>query len=271
MSGFNEISPKNLMRLIGTTDCPDIVDVRISEDVAELPFRVPTSLSHPHTELSSLAARLTKDSVVVICHKGKKLSAGTAAYLRTLGLRAQVLEGGAVAWDTAGLPAVPLEVFSTISSRWVTRHRPKIDRVACPWLIRRFVDPKAQFFFVPPADVLDVAEKFNATDFDMPDHKWGHVGETCTFDTMIERFGLRHPALERLALVVRAADTDRHDLAPQAAGLLAVSAGLSRMIKDDVAQMEAGFLIYDALYRWARDAHDEGHSENNNPQGAKDQ
>lgn len=259
MSGFNEISPKNLMRLIGTEGCPALVDVRIDEDVAALPFAVPTSFRHRHEDLDGLIDRLDGRSAVVICHKGKKLSAGTAAWLRAKGVKAEVLEGGAVAWQAASLPAVPMETLAQITSRWVTRHRPKIDRIACPWLIRRFVDVNAEFLFVPPSDVDDVAEKFGATDFDMPGGDWGHEGDGCSFDTMIRKFGLSNPALERLACVVRAADTNQHALAPQAAGLLAISTGLSRLKKDDNAQMQAGFLVYDALYRWARDAFEEGH------------
>ena len=144
-------------------------------------------------------------------------------------------------------------------SLWVTRHRPKIDRIACPWLIRRFIDPAAQFLFVTPSDVLAVAEKFSATPFDVEAVFWSHRGDHCTFDTMISEFGLGTDALHRLALVVRAADTDRHDLAPQAAGLLALSVGLSRQYRDDLEQLDAGMALYDALYRWARDGFDEGH------------
>ena len=143
---------------------------------------------------------------------------------------------------------------------WVTRHRPKIDRIACPWLIRRFVDPRAQFLFVAPSDVMGVAERFGATPFDIEDVFWSHRGERCTFDTMMEEFCLSSEPLNRLATIVRAADTDRQDLAPEAAGLLAASLGLSRMYRDDLAQLEAGMGLYDAYYRWARDATDETHT-----------
>lgn len=259
MSGFNEISPKNLMRLIGTQDCPAIVDVRINEDVDAIPYAVPTSFRHQFNDLETLPARLAGRPAVIVCHKGKKLSAGTAAWLRAKGISAQVMQGGSVAWSEADMPAIPIATLAKITSRWVTRHRPKIDRIACPWLIRRFVDPHAEIMYAPPADVMEIAEKFGAIPFDMPEGDWGHEGDGCTFDTMIKKFGLRHSALDRLATVVRAADTNQHGLAPQAAGLLAISAGLSRLKKDDNAQMQAGFLIYDALYRWARDAFDEGH------------
>jgi hypothetical protein len=168
-----------------------------------------------------------------------------------------------VAWREAGGPLVPASAIPARSPEghtlWVTRHRPKIDRIACPWLIRRFVDSAARFLFVAPSEVPAVAERFGATPFDIDNVFWSHRGERCTFDTMIEEFGLETEALQRLAAIVRAADTDRHELAPQAAGLLAASLGLSRMYRDDLEQLEAGMLLYDAFYRWSRDAADEGH------------
>jgi hypothetical protein len=144
----------------------------------------------------------------------------------------------------------------------VTRARPKIDRIACPWLIRRFVDPRARFLFVSPTEVRSVAARFEATPFDVDveDIFWTHRGELCSFDVMVEEFGLDIEPLRRLAAIVRGADTDRHELAPEAAGLLAVSLGLSRMYADDLEQLEAGMLIYDALYRWCRDATGETHN-----------
>jgi hypothetical protein len=141
----------------------------------------------------------------------------------------------------------------------VTRHRPKIDRIACPWLLRRFVDPRARFLFVAPAEVLSVAEKFQAEPFDVEGAFWSHRGDRCSFDAMIEEFALETEPLRRLSTIVRGADTNRHDLAPEAAGLLAASLGLSRMCRDDLAQLEAGMTLYDAFYRWARDAWNEGH------------
>lgn len=136
------------------------------------------------------------------------------------------------------------------------------DRIACPWFIGRFVDPDARFLFVPASDVLAVAERTNADPFDVEGDGvfWSHRGERCTFDVMVEAFGLAGlAALDHLAVIVRGADTDRLDLAPEAAGLLAVSLGLSRMYPDDLAQLETGMLVYDALYRWCRDARGESH------------
>jgi rhodanese-related sulfurtransferase len=257
MTAFNEITPANLMRLIGTPACPAIIDVCIDDDFADDPHLIPSAFRHSHKDLDAALSQVRGRDVVVVCQKGMKLSQGVAAYLRAQGVSAQIVTGGNVAWREAGLPRVPAALIPP--SLWVTRHRPKIDRIACPWLIRRFVDPKAQFLFVPPSDVAGVAERFGATPFDTDIPPWTHAGEKCTFDVMINTFGLSHPALEALALIVRGADTDRHDLAPQAAGLLAISVGLSRMFRDDTQQLEAGMTIYDALYRWARDGQDEGH------------
>ncbi len=143
---------------------------------------------------------------------------------------------------------------------WVTRSRPKVDLVACPWLIRRFVDPSAVFLFVAPAEVTAVAERFGGAPFDIEDTFWSHRGDRCTFDTMVEELGLSTEPLERLATMVRGADTGRLDLMPEAAGLLAVSLGLSRIHADDLEQVDAGMAIYDALYRWCRDATGETHN-----------
>ena len=143
---------------------------------------------------------------------------------------------------------------------WVTRARPKIDRIACPWLIRRFVDPSAVFLFVTASEVEAVAERFGAVPFDIENVHWSHRGELCTFDAMIEEFGLGTDALRRLGMIVRAADTDRLDLSPEAPGLLAASLGLSRIYSDDLEQLEAGMLLYDAFYRWCRDATHETHN-----------
>lgn len=258
MPGPTQISPAQLARLIGTPDAPAIIDVRIAEDFESHPYLIPTTLRVPHGQAASLAGVLTGQRVVVVCQRGRKLSEGAAALLRTEGIYAETLEGGTEAWVAASLPMVP---FATLpaTNLWVTRHRPKIDRIACPWLIRRFIDPTARFLFVSPSEVAEVASRFDATPFDIDGVYWSHRDDTCTFDTLIAEFKLSTPALERLATVVRGADTDRHDLAPQSAGLLAVSVGLSRMFKDDLQQLEVGMTLYDALYRWARDGFDEGH------------
>jgi rhodanese-related sulfurtransferase len=257
------ITVSQLHRLIGLPNAPVLVDVRTDEDFEEDPFLIPSSFRHPFGEIESLAGKLAGRRTVVICWKGLKLSEGAAALLRTHGIQAESLSGGAIAWQEAGLFRVPAASIPRSEVRghslWVTRHRPKIDRIACPWLVRRFVDPEARFLFVTPSEVAGVAERFGATPFDVEGAFWSHRGEFCSFDTMIEEFGLSSEPLDRLAAIVRGADTNRHDLAPEAAGLLAASLGLSRMYKDDLEQLDAGLALYDAYYRWARDAVEEGH------------
>ncbi len=258
MPSFTEIDCAQLMRLIGTPDAPILLDLRIPEDMAADAVLIPTARPVPYADVAALAAGLQGSQVVLICYRGRKISQGAAALLRLAGVKAEVLTGGMVAWREAGLPVIPAALAQT-GTLWVTRHRPKVDRIACPWLIRRFVDPAARFLFVPPVDVVTVAEKFGAIPFDIEETFWSHRAEGCTFDTMLAEFGLQTEALQRLALVIRGADTDRHDLAPQAAGLLALSVGLSRAYRDDLTQLEAAMPLYDALYRWARDGFDEGH------------
>jgi rhodanese-related sulfurtransferase len=264
MANFGSISADKLFKLVGTPQSPNIIDVRDDDDFAAVPSLVPSSTRRDYATAETWAGEFAGTQAVLVCKRGKKLSEGAAAFLRLAGASAEVLEGGTEAWIEAGLPMVPLARIpgevATGNTLWVTRSRPKIDRIACPWLIRRFVDPKARFLFVTASEVEAVTEKFGATPFDIEGVFWSHRGETCTFDTMIEEFALDVPALHRLAEVVRGADTDRHDLAPQSAGLLAVSLGLSRMHSSDLAQLEDGMLIYDAFYRWARDATEERHT-----------
>ena len=266
MPAFNTISHDKLFRLIGTPACPAIIDVRTDEAFDQEPRLIPGAMRRPPTEVSQWIESLGDRSAVVTCRKGQELSQGVAAMLRAEGVAAEALEGGVSGWAAAGLPMVPNAVLPRRDGQgrtaWVTRARPKVDRIACPWLIRRFVDPNALFLFVPPADVQAVAERFQAAPFDIEGDGvfWSHRGALCTFDAMVAEFGLGDmPALQRLSIIVRGADTAKPDLAPQAAGLLAISLGLSRMYADDLEQLEAGLAVYDALYRWCRDAVDETH------------
>jgi rhodanese-related sulfurtransferase len=266
MPALNTIAPEKLARLIGIPNGPAIIDVQTDEDFAADPRLVPSALRRPHTDVAAWAAGFKGRPAVVVCQKGQKLSHGVAAWLRHEGIAADSLEGGALAWAAAGLPMVLEARLPPRDARgrtiWVTRARPKVDRIACPWLIRRFVDPRAVFLFVPPAEVQGVAKRFGATPFDIEGERvfWSHRGALCTFDVMIEEFGLGGlGALQRLAAIVRGADTARPDLAPEAPGLLAASLGLSRMFADDLEQLDAGMLLYDAFYRWSRDATDETH------------
>jgi len=263
MASPNEISISQLNRLVGTPDCPKLIDLRIDEDHDSDPHLIPSAVRVPFTQMEVLARECQGQKLVVYCHKGLKISQGSAAMLRHYGVQTESVEGGHVAWREAGLPMVPAVKIPTLdtsgSTVWVTRQRPKVDRIACAWLIRRFVDPTAKFLFVTPSQVDNVAEKFDATPFDVAGVFWSHRDDNCTFDKMVNEFGLSSEALNRLALIVRAADTDKLDLAPQASGLLAASLGLSRMYKDDLKQLEAGMGLYDAFYRWSRDAVSESH------------
>lgn len=263
MPSFLEISPEKLSRLVGTTSAPVLIDVRTDDDFEADPRLIPGSRRRSHEDVSFWASEVINGPVVIICQKGKKLSHGVAAYLRTGGTAAEVLEGGFEAWSTTALPLIPISQMPQrdVQGRtvWVTRSRPKIDRIACPWLIRRFIDPNAVFLFVAPGEVVTVAERFGAAPFDVDNVFWSHREELCTFDVMIEEFGLATAPLLRLATIVRGADTARPDLAPEVAGLLAASLGLSRMFNDDLQQLEAGMTLYDAFYRWCRDATGETH------------
>ena len=146
--------------------------------------------------------------------------------------------------------------------KWITRERPKIDRVACPWLIARFIDRDAAFLFVPAGDVIRVAAETGATPYDIPGVELTHDGPLCSFDALLATFDLAEPALASLATIVRGADTARLDLAPECAGLLAVSLGLSRLFADDHELLRHGFVLYDALYAWQREGRGESHAWN---------
>jgi hypothetical protein len=145
--------------------------------------------------------------------------------------------------------------------KWITRERPKIDRIACPWLIKNFIDPQAEFFFVPASQVTRQAQLLGATAFDIPESEFTHYQDRCTFDYFLEKYSLTDPALHSLAPIVRGADTDDHSLASQCAGLWAISAGLAFNITDDHQLLEKGYLIYDALYSWAKHLQNQKHTQ----------
>jgi len=259
MASFNAITADKLLRLIGTSAAPLIVDVR--PDPADL---LPGSVQHPADKVATWVADLPTEPMVIVCHRGADVSAGVAAQLRCEGVDAETLEGGFNAWRAAGHPTVATARLPRRDGQgrtmWVTRARPKVDRIACPWLIRRFVDPLALILYVAPGEVAAVAERFGAAPFDVEGAEWSDRDGLCTFDALVNDLGLAgFPALHRLAEIVRGADTDKPDLTPQSAGLLAVSLGLSRMHGDDLEQLEDGMVLYDALYRWCRDAVDETH------------
>jgi rhodanese-related sulfurtransferase len=257
------ISPGELASLVGTRACPPIIDVRREKVFAESEALIASAVWRNHLSAREWAGEFTRAAPVIYCAHGHNVSELAATLLRHEGVPTRILEGGIEAYVAAGGATVRRTPWhnpaSGVPSRWVTRARPKIDRIACPWLIRRFIDPRAEIHFVAAEWVRDVAEEMQANPFDIPDVEFSHIGERCSFDTFLDRFGLNAPGLAELAVIVRGSDTDRHDLAPQAAGLLAVSLGLSLAFGDDNEQLEAGMTLYDGLYLWCRSGRGETH------------
>ncbi len=269
-----QISVNQLSLLVGTSGAPVIIDARNGEDFDDDPRLIPAAIrcEFPSVidKIDTVVDTIGARHAVVYCQKGLKISEGVASLLRSKGVSALVLEGGQFGWRDAGM-LMANEVHGNKVQRnangqsvWVTRIRPTVDRIACVWLIRRFVDPQATFMFVTGSQVALVAEKFHATPFDVEDVLFSDRGSCCTFETMLQEFGLQGEsktaeALDRLATIVRGAETDRQDLAPECAGLMAISSGLSRQYSDDLEHLEAGMHLYDAMYRWAHDVFDEKH------------
>jgi rhodanese-related sulfurtransferase len=257
------ISPADLARRVGSADCPPIVDVRREEAFRQSDIMLPAARWRDHRLAREWAGEFAGQAPVVYCAHGHNVSEMAAALLRSGGVPARIVAGGVEAYVAAGGPTVRRTAWHDPAggrpSRWVTRARPKIDRIACPWLIRRFVDPRAEIHFVAAEWVRDVASEMEAIPFDVPDVEFSHDGERCSFDAFLHRFGLDAPGLGELAEIVRAADTDRHELSPQAPGLLAISLGLSIAFADDREQLEAGMTVYDGLYAWCRHGRGETH------------
>jgi rhodanese-related sulfurtransferase len=233
---------------------PTIVDVRRRDAFERDPVRIPFALRHPPEDLHLWAPALERwRPVVVYCVHGHEVSRDAAEALRSHGFDAQPLEGGLAGWREAG---GAIEHWRP-PSRWVTRERPKIDRIACPWFIRRFVDASAEILYVPNASVRTTARERDAIPFDVPDVEYTHNGELCSFDAFVARHAPDDEALAALAQIVRAADTDTLERSPQAAGLLAVSLGLGSGLSSDAALLHHGLLVYDALYAWCRNSRGE--------------
>jgi rhodanese-related sulfurtransferase len=251
------ITPIELKQRLSAFPPPTLVDVRRQPAFAENSRIIPGALRCLPETVESWAATLEPwRPVVVYCVRGHEVSQGACAALRAHGLDARYVEGGLERWQAEGHSTQPFAA----PTRWVTRARPKIDRIACPWLIRRFIDPAAEFFYVPNTEVRAFAAANNATAYDIPDVDYSHVGPECSFDAFIRRHKLGHPALDALANIVRAADTSTLSLSPEAPGLLAMSLGLSAMFADDHAMLKWGMLVYDSLYTWSHEAQEETHN-----------
>jgi rhodanese-related sulfurtransferase len=257
------ISASQLKTALAGRQPPLLIDVRRTPAFRAATDMAAGALRRDPTGVESWAKALPRAaSAVVYCVHGHEVSQNAAKALRDLGISARYLEGGLEeGWRAAGgeLMAKPKEA----ATRWVTRERPKIDRIACPWLVARFVDPEADFVYVPPKEVLREAQERQAIPYDVPDVHFSHDGELCSFDTFLKTYRLTgDPALMQLAVIVRGADTARPELAPQAPGLLAVSLGLSRNFKEDHEMLKHGMVMYDALYTWCKEGQDETHTWN---------
>jgi len=257
------ISPQQLKSELASNEPPLLIDVRRSPAFRSAPDMAAGALRRDPAAVASWSKTLPRAAgVVVYCVHGHEVSQNTAKALRDMGLAARFLEGGLEeGWKASGGEVVGKPKES--ATRWVTRERPKIDRIACPWLVARFVDLDAEFLYLPSGDVLRAAKERDAAPYDVPDVHFSHDGELCSFDAFLKTYRLTgDPALARLAAIVRGADTARLDLAPQSAGLLAVSLGLSLNFADDHEMLRQGMVIYDALYAWCKDGQGEAHTWN---------
>ncbi len=260
------IVPEELFRLVGGARAPVIVDVRRRPAFDADDRVLPAAIWRDHLAVDAWIGALPAGvPVVVYCAHGHQVWQSAASRLRLAGLDARYLAGGIEGWRAAGGTLVGkraewCDPAAAAPSRWVTRERPKVDRIACPWFVRRFVDRRAEIHYVGAEWVRDAAVELAAVPFDVPGVELTHVGETCSFDTLVTAYGIVDPALLRLAEIVRGADTARPDLAPEAAGLLALSLGISASTDDDQEALRRGMVLYDALYAWARFAAAETHN-----------
>jgi rhodanese-related sulfurtransferase len=257
---MNAISVSQLQVSHSGSIRPLVLDVRRRQAFREAGDSIAGALRRDPETVSEWARTLPGAAqVVVYCVHGHQVSQGVARALAGSGIQARYLAGGIEAWKASrgALDRKP----RAASTCWVTRERPKIDRIACPWLVARFVDREAEFLYVPTKDVRGTAEAREAVPYDVPDVHFTHRGELCSFDAFLEHYGLgSDPALARLALIVRGADTAKLELAAQAPGLAAVSLGLSRIFHDDHEMLKHGMVLYDALYAWCKDGQDEVHT-----------
>src|SRR5215471_20537462 len=245
------ISPADLYAHLGTASAPVLLDVRQQEEFKADDRLIIGALRYAPKQVDSWSRVLPSSrSVVVYCSQGREVSQGIANALRNAGMKATYLDGGLSAWNQIGLPT--RKRLSAGEKNWITREHPKIDRIACPWLVSRFINPNAEFIYVPTDKVVSAAKEVDAVPYDIKGTEFGHVDDHCSFDAIIRIFDIKDPALDDVATVVRGADTSRRDLAPQCEGLYAISFGLSANFPDDHEMLRHGVVIYDALYTWCR-------------------
>ena len=270
------LSVAQLAACMGRAAAPLVIDVRRAAAFDAGAAVIAGALRLLPDELEASLAALSRDrDIVVYCVHGHQVSQGAARTLIAAGFNAAFLAGGISEWEEANHPlmnklatlttpaALVIPATPGAPTRWITRERPKIDRIACPWLIRRFIDPMAQFLYVPSNEVIEAAKREQAEPYDVPNVRFSHRGvdgELCSFDAFIADFGLNDPCLHALANIVRGADTGKPALTPQSPGLMAISLGLSVNFPDDHAMLEQGMVMYDALYAWIKSARAEVHN-----------
>ena len=255
----SSITSSELYARLGTGTAPLIIDVRPDAVFTDADRLIASAFRQSPDRLESWARDLAANRpVIVYCVHGHEVSQSVATVLRAFGFNATYLEDGIEGWVEKGLPT--RRNIGSQPGKWITRERPKIDRIACPWLIRRFIDARSQFLYVPTAKVVAAAAALNATPYDIDGVEFTHEGDKCSFDTIIRIYDIRDPALDRLATIVRGADTSRHDLAPQCGGLVAISLGLSANFSNDHEMLAHGMVIYDALFAWCRSLQAETHN-----------
>jgi rhodanese-related sulfurtransferase len=257
------IHSDSLYTQLGLPSSPTIMDVRREDDYRAQPRVIPGARRGDPQHIAQWAKALPRTRpVAVYCVHGREVSQSAAQTLTALGYQAVYLDGGIDHWMSAGHATVRVRAELNVpgGSRWVTRERPKIDRLACPWLVRRFIDPDALFFYTPAHRVRADAQTLGAQPYDIADVTFSHRGPRCSFDAFLEEFDLRDPIIDALADIVRAADTGELAQSPQAPGLLAISLGLSANVTDDILLLEQAMPVYDALYAWCKTAREETHS-----------
>ena len=251
------IAPQDLYASIGTAAAPIVIDVRTDTVLARAEKLVPSAIRRSPDQIAQWCNELPRGRpVVVYCTHGREVSQDAVATLRAAGLPAVYLAGGIEEWLDRRLPT---RRNLGASSAWVSRERPEVDRIACPWLISRFVDPHAEFIHVATSEGIPVAKKTGRTPDDVGGAELTHEGERCTFDSILRIYEIRDPALDRFAAIIRGADTSHHELTPQCGGLSAVLLGLSANFPNDDDMLAQGMTIYDALYTWCRSLQEERH------------
>lgn len=250
-SGAFSISASAVYARLGAATAPVLLDVREPSEFDADPVQIIGGMRRPPADAALWRPDLPRNRVIVLyCRDGTGNGPKLTQWLVEAGIEAFFLEGGLDEWRRQGLPT--RRRTGQAPTQWVTRERPKVDRIACPWLVRRFIDPEAIFYFMRPDDISRFAAWSGAVPYDVSGAEFGHHGDRCSFDAFLTLFEIEDPALERLARIVRGADTDRPELTPQSSGLLAISHGLSANFNDDQVQLEHGMIVYDALYAWCR-------------------